>query len=80
MKLFSFDFYSKERIRLLGEQNNDLYKSNPIFILQDQIISWWFDRFVISGLRVYYWPAFIIGIQDDFQSLFNPRTYSICKL
>lgn len=77
--LYSFDFYSKDRIRQIGQQITQLYKSNPVFIMQDQIFGWWFDQGVHFAVQCYYLPAFITGSQDDIQSLFNPKTYSICK-
>lgn len=78
--LYSFDFNSKDRVREIGQQINQLYKSNPVLAIQDQIFGWWFDKGMLFVVKCYYWPAFIAGSQDDIQSLFNPKTYSICKL
>jgi hypothetical protein len=60
--------------------NYDLWHSHPLFVLQDQVIGWWFDQWVLAGVKLYYWPAFVAGSADNVVDLFNPRTYTICRI
>lgn len=57
-----------------------LYKMNPMFVIQDQIICWWFDQWITTALKMYYWPAFIAGSADNIVDLLKPQTYNICKV
>ena len=52
---------------------------NP-FYFQEQIFCWWFDQLVLTGVKLYYWPAFIAGSKDNVVDLFKPQTYNICKI
>ena len=76
---YQYGEVQNERIRILGQQLGELYRTNPFFILQDQIFGWWFDQLVLAGVKCYFWPAFVAGTADDVQAIFNPKTYSICK-
>ncbi len=49
-------------------------------IPQYDVVGWWFDQSISVMLKLYYWPAFIAGNSDNIQDMFNPRTYSICKI
>ena len=66
-------------IRKIGDQIGELYKTNPVFIAQDQIFGYWFDHWMHFVIQCYYWPMFVVGVSDNIQDLFNPKTYSICK-
>lgn len=56
-----------------------LYKSNPMFAMQDQILCWWYDQWMTGVLKMYYWPAFVAGSADNVVDLFKPQTYNICR-
>ena len=58
----------------------DLYRTNPFFIAQDQIVGWWFDQWLNFMLKLHYWPAMAAGSADTFSDLLNPKTYSICRI
>ena len=80
MNPYSFDYTSQqEGARRVGEYLSYLYKTNPVFILQDQVFGWWFDQFVLGSIKAYYWPAFVAGTADNVVDLFKPQTYSICR-
>jgi hypothetical protein len=48
---------------------------NPYTVWEDA-----FDFYMLMAVKLYYWPAFTIGIQDNITDIFNPKTYSICKI
>lgn len=44
---------------------------NPV----DDILNFW----VLTAIKMYYFPYFIAGSADNIVDLFKPQTYSICK-
>ena len=64
----------------IGMAYSALLANNPIFKAYETVGCWWYDQWVTGLLKVYYWPAFVAGISDNVQDLFNPKTYSICKI
>ena len=71
--------YQNTGISQLGNAISELYKTNPVFKAQDQFFGYWFDQYMHFVIQCYYWPMFVVGISDNVQDLFNPKTYSICK-
>lgn len=63
-----------------GTEFIEQLQNNPVFQIQDQIIGWWFDRWMMFAIQCYYWPAFVVGNADSTVNLFKPSTYSICKI
>jgi hypothetical protein len=39
-----------------------------------------FDVWVLTLIKLYYWPMFLIGNGDNIAAIFNPKTYSICRV
>lgn len=58
----------------------DLYRTNPFLMAQDQMVGWWFDQWMGFMLTLHYWPNFVVGSADSFADLFKPQTYSICRI
>lgn len=67
--------YQKTGTEYLGQLLN-----NPFFAMQDQMIGWWFDQMMLQTIKLYYWPMFLVGVQDNITDLMNPKTYSICRV
>lgn len=72
--------YNADGVRELGNMVGKLYNSNPVLIAQDQVIGYWFDNWMHFVVKCYYWPMFMVSASDNIQGLFDPKTYSICKL
>ena len=72
--------YQKDGVAEISNIVGQLYKTNPVLIAQDQIFGYWFDNWMLFVIKCYYWPMFVAGVSDDVQDLFNPKTYSICKI
>lgn len=66
--------YQKIGTEFLGQLQN-----NPIYRLHDETVGWWIDKYVMLGVKCYYWPSLIISVKDDIADMFNPKTYNICK-
>ena len=58
----------------------ELISKNPVWQIHDQMFGWIFDQAMYNIVKLYYWPMFMVGIQDDLKNVFDPRTYSICKI
>jgi hypothetical protein len=60
--------------------NYNFVKETPLWMITDQTVGYWFDLYMLMAVKLYYWPAFTIGIQDNVADIFNPKTYSICRI
>ena len=69
-------------VNLLHTKNNieDLYRTHPFFILQDQVFGYWHEQMVLTFIKLWYFPNFVAGSADNIVDLFKPQTYSICKV
>ena len=64
----------------IGTAYSELLQSNPFYNVADEMMGLIFDYWMQIAIKMYYWPAFVAGTADDVVSLFDPKTYSICKL
>jgi hypothetical protein len=43
--------------------------TNPYINTVDIVLSWWFDAYMDTALKMYYWPFFVAGNIDNWKDI-----------
>jgi len=68
-------------VHIMQLQNNPWIQAiqyTPGFQVLDNFMCYWFDIYVDTALKMYYWPAFVVGNADDWTALMKMPFKPMC--